>query len=143
MRTFTYQEAEWHLPIVSGLLQRAMEAKRTIQEVEREMAELHQRVFLAGGLLPDIRHFARRRAQRDKAVQQIKDAVGEIQAIGVQVKDLDTGLVDFPCKIDGEIVLLCWKSGEESITHWHGLEEGFRGRKPIDDAIRRGTRLPN
>jgi len=144
MRTFTYEEAQSHLPIVSGLMLRAIEAKRMIDSVESEISEFSQRNFIIGGLLPDVHHFARRRAARDKAVQEIKDTVAEIRAIGVQVKDLDMGLLDFPCKVDGEVVLLCWKMGEESIAHWHGLEEGFRGRKPIDESIRRGTRqLPN
>jgi hypothetical protein len=55
----------------------------------------------------------------------------------VQVKDLDIGLLDFPCRVNGEIILLCWKLGEEGITHWHGVEEGFAGRKPIDETIAR------
>jgi hypothetical protein len=55
----------------------------------------------------------------------------------VQVKDLAIGLLDFPCQVDGRTVLLCWKLGEKQITHWHGLEEGFAGRKPVDDRIPR------
>jgi hypothetical protein len=95
-------------------------------------------------MLPDVQHFARRRAQRDRSLQEIKDVLAEIDAMGVQVKDLDIGLLDFPCKVDGEVVLLCWKLGEDAITHWHGVDEGFRGRKPIDESIRRGTReMPN
>ena len=53
------------------------------------------------------------------------------------MKDLDIGLLDFPCKVEGEIVLLCWKLGEEKIAHWHSPEEGFAGRKPIDERIER------
>ena len=49
----------------------------------------------------------------------------------------DERLLDFPCRVDGEIVLLCWKLGEEKITHWHSPEEGFAGRKPIDERIER------
>ena len=55
---------------------------------------------------------------------------------GVQVKDLDTGLIDFPTLYKGREVLLCWKLGEERIAYWHGVEEGFRGRKAIDDEFR-------
>ena len=78
---------------------------------------------------------AARKAQRDKAIQAAKDTLSEINAIGVQVKDLDIGLLDFPCLVDGEIVLLCWKLGEPTISHWHGTEEGFAGRKPIDERM--------
>jgi len=53
----------------------------------------------------------------------------------VQVKDLDIGLLDFPCQVEGEVILLCWKLGEETITHWHSTTEGFASRKPIDDRI--------
>jgi hypothetical protein len=66
----------------------------------------------------------------------VKDAVAEIHSIGVQVKDLDIGLLDFPCEVEGEIVLLCWKYGEKGISFYHGLEDGFAGHKPIDDRIR-------
>ena len=78
---------------------------------------------------------ARRRAESEKATQRAKDAVAEISAAGVQVKDLDMGLLDFPCRVDERIVLLCWKLGEKSITHWHGTDEGFAGRKLIDERI--------
>ena len=140
MRTFSLEEAQWHLPILQGLLKTAMEGKQIIEDVEDEISDVGQDIMLSGGMLPDIVHLARRRAERDKAVQRTKDALAEIEAMGVQVKDLDMGLLDFPCKVDEEIVLLCWKVGEDKITHWHSMEEGFRGRKPIDDTIRRGTK---
>ena len=81
----------------------------------------------------DVPRVARRRAERDKALQDTKDAMGEVEAIGVQIKDLDIGLLDFPCVVDDQIVLLCWKLGEDKIEYWHGLEEGFKGRKPVDE----------
>jgi len=52
---------------------------------------------------------------------------------GAQLKDVDMGLVDFPALMNGEEVLLCWKLDEESVSHWHGLNDGFYGRKPIAD----------
>jgi hypothetical protein len=59
----------------------------------------------------------------------------------VQVKDLGIGLLDFPCEVDGQKILLCWKLGEKAITHWHGIAEGFAGRKPIDQRIARAKRV--
>ena len=88
----------------------------------------------------NIPQLARRKAEREKTLQRVKDAVAEIHATGVQVKDLDIGLLDFPCEVEGEIILLCWKFGEKEITHWHGTEEGFAGRKPIDERIERAGR---
>ena len=139
-KTFTLQEATTLLPVLQALLKRAMEGKRLIESVEKELQDLKHRILLSGGLLIDVPAMARRRAERDKALQDIKDALAEIEAIGVQVKDLDIGLLDFPCAVDDEIVLLCWKYGEEKIGFWHGKEEGFRGRKPIDERILRGKR---
>ncbi|HET9284495.1 MAG TPA: DUF2203 domain-containing protein [Candidatus Angelobacter sp.] len=139
-KTFTFEEATMLLPVLRALLKRAMEGKRLIEDVEKELQDVKHKILLSGGLLIDIPEMARRRAERDKALQDIKDALAEIDAIGVQVKDLDIGLLDFPCVVDGEIVLLCWKYGEEKIQFWHGLEEGFRGRKPIDERILGGKK---
>jgi hypothetical protein len=134
-RTFTLDEAQSMLPILEGLLHTAIDGKQVVEEVDTEMQALTHRAFLAGGLFLDVVHLARRRAEREKAVQRIKDSLHEIDAIGVQVKDLDRGLLDFPCVVKGEMILLCWKLGEQGITHWHGLQEGFSGRKPIDERI--------
>jgi hypothetical protein len=134
-RTFTLDEAQSMLPVLEGLLRTAIEGKKLIEAVDAELQALAHRIFLSGGLLVDVVHMARRRAEREKAVQRVKDAVHEIDAIGVQVKDLDMGLLDFPCLVNGEVILLCWKLGEEKIAHWHSTSEGFAGRKPIDASI--------
>jgi len=134
-RTFTLDEAQTLLPILESLLKQAIHGKKLIEEVDAELQETAHRVFLNGGTLVNVVHLARRKAEREKAIQRIKDAIAEIDATGVQVKDLDIGLLDFPCTVEGEIILLCWKLGEEKITHWHSTSEGFAGRKPIDDRI--------
>ena len=134
-RTFTLTEARSLLPILESLLKQAIQSKKLIEEVDSELQETAHRVFLNGGTLLNIVHLARRKAEREKAIRRIKDAVAEIDATGVQVKDLDVGLLDFPCKVEGQTILLCWKLGEATITHWHGLTEGFVGRKPVDDRI--------
>ena len=139
-RTFTLQEAESLLPILESLLRRAIDGKKLIETVDNEFQELAHRVFLSGGLFLNIVKVARRKAEREKTIQSVKDAVAEIDATGVQVKDLDIGLLDFPCEVEGRIVLLCWKLGEQGITHWHTPSEGFAGRKPIDDRISRAKR---
>jgi hypothetical protein len=134
-RTFTLDEAQTLLPILESLLKQAINGKKLIEEVDAELQETAHRVFLNGGTLVNVVHLARRKAEREKSIQRIKDAVAEIDATGVQVKDLDVGLLDFPCEVEGEIILLCWKLGEAKITHWHSTTEGFAGRKPIDDRI--------
>jgi hypothetical protein len=139
-RTFTLDEAHSLLPVLESLLRTAISNKKIMEEVEAEMQALTHRIFLNGGTHIDVVATARRKAERAKAEQRAKDALAEIDSIGVQVKDIDTGLLDFPCVVEGSVVLLCWKMGEPSITHWHGTEEGFAGRKPIDERIARPRR---
>jgi hypothetical protein len=136
-RTFSLDEAHMLLPVLESLLRRGMEAKKRVEQIEGEFQKLGHRIFLSGGAEVDVVRLAKRRAESDKALQQIKDCLAEIEATGAQVKDMDSGLLDFPCLVDGEVILLCWKLGEKKITHWHGLEEGFAGRKPIDERIAR------
>jgi hypothetical protein len=140
-RTFTLDEAQSLLPVLEALLRTAIDAKRLMDETDAELQALQHRIFLNGGMSLDIVPLARRRAERAKAEQRAKDAIAEIDSIGVQVKDLGIGLLDFPCEVDGQIILLCWKLGETSITHWHGKQEGFAGRKPIDSRIARGKKV--
>jgi hypothetical protein len=139
-RTFTLDEAQTLLPVLESLLRTAIAAKKLMEEVEAEMQAVHRRIFLNGGTFLDIVPLARRKAERVKAEQGLRDAFAEIDSIGVQVKDLDIGLLDFPCEVDGRTVLLCWKLGETAITHWHGTDEGFAGRKPVDERIAKARR---
>ncbi|HVN17361.1 MAG TPA: DUF2203 domain-containing protein [Dongiaceae bacterium] len=140
-RTFTLDEAQALLPVLESLLRTAMAAKKVVDEADAEMQAMQHRVFLAGGMFLDIVPLARRKAERTKAEQRAKDALAEIDSIGVQVKDLGIGLLDFPCEVEGQIILLCWKLGEKSIAHWHGVQEGFAGRKPIDQRIAKAKRV--
>ena len=128
------------LPVLESLLRTAISGKKLMEEVDGELQELSHRIFLNGGTHVDVVAIARRKAERAKAEQRAKDALAEIDSIGVQVKDIDIGLLDFPCEVDGKTVLLCWKMGEDSITHWHGTDEGFAGRKLIDERIARSKR---
>jgi len=134
-RTFTLDEAHSLLPVLESLLRTAIAGKKLMEEVEAEQQALSHRIFLNGGMFLDVVPLARRKAERVKAEQRAKDELAEIDSIGVQVKDLDIGLLDFPCAVEGRIILLCWKLGEKSITHWHGTDEGFAMRKPIDERI--------
>ena len=134
-RTFTLAEAQELLPILEGLLRRAAEGKKRIEQIDEGFQEINRRILMHGGMMLDIVPLAKLRAERDKLNQTIADTLGEISAMGVQVKDLEIGLLDFPCVVEGKVVLLCWKLGETAITHWHGVDEGFAGRKRIDERI--------
>ncbi|MBZ5630980.1 MAG: DUF2203 domain-containing protein, partial [Acidobacteriia bacterium] len=96
-RTFSLDEAHTLLPVLESLLRRGMEAKKQVEEIEGEFQKINHRIFLAGGSEIDVVKLARRRAACDKALQTIKDCLAEIEATGAQVKDMDMGLLDFPC----------------------------------------------
>jgi hypothetical protein len=139
-RTFTLDEAQDLLPVLESLLRTSIDGKQLIESVDAEFQALAHKIFLNGGMSLNVVQLARRKADREKTFQRVRDAMAEIDAIGVQVKDLDIGLLDFPCEVDGRVVLLCWKLGEKSITHWHDTSEGFAGRKPVDERISKARR---
>ena len=144
MKTFTLDEAQLLVPVLDSLLKRAMEAKAAAQEIEDALQNQRQRIFIYGGMHIDVVAVMRRRTELEALIQRARDVVSEIDAIGVQVKDLDTGLLDFPCRLGDEIVLLCWKMGEPRITHWHTVESGFQGRQPLDERfVRSKPEKPN
>jgi len=132
MRTFTLDEAQSLLPVLESLLKRAIDGKHSAEEAESDLAGLAQRIYLSGGM-----RVAQQRAELESHLTKVKESMAEIDAIGVQVKDLDAGLLDFPFKLEDEVVLLCWKLGESSIEHWHTVESGFGGRQPVDERFRR------
>ncbi len=139
MKTFTLEEAQSLLPVLESLLKRAIEGKQAAEQVESGLAELARRIFLSGGMRVDVGSVAKQRAELETHLVRVRESIAEIDSIGVQVKDLDGGLLDFPCSLDGQTVLLCWRMGEPAIEHWHTVEAGFQGRQPLDDRFRRRT----
>jgi len=137
MRTFTLEEAQSLLPVLESLLKRAIEGRRSAQTAESGLNEMAQRIYFAGGIRVNTAEVARLRAEMDSQLKRVQESIAEIDAIGVQVKDLEAGLLDFPCRIDDEVVLLCWRMGEPAIEHWHTMEAGFQGRQPVDERFRR------
>jgi hypothetical protein len=137
MKTFTLDEAQSLLPVLESLLKRAIEGKQAAEQVESGLSELARTIYLTGGMRVNTAKVAEMRAEMDGHLRQVRETVTEIDAIGVQVKDLETGLLDFPCRLDDQVVLLCWRMGEPSIEHWHTLDAGFRGRRPVDERFRR------
>jgi hypothetical protein len=140
MKIFSLEEANALIPVVESLLDRAIGAKEEAERLDGEMQLLRHRIFLAGGMTVDVGGVQRNRKETEAQLQTAKDALGEIGSIGIQVKDLDTGLLDFPTRVDGELVLLCWRRGETRIEYWHTLEARFRGRQPLDERFGRGWR---
>jgi hypothetical protein len=139
MKTFTLDEAHSLLPVLESLLKRAIEGKQAADAVESELSDLARRIYLSGGMRVDTAKVARQRAEIETHLKLARESIAEIDSIGVQVKDIDAGLLDFPCNLDGEVVLLCWRMGETSIEHWHTMDSGFQGRQPVDERFRRRT----
>jgi hypothetical protein len=131
---FTRQEAEELLPLIEQSLKEARAHKQKMEGLNHELAQAAARIMVLGGSVPHYGQLAATKAQRDQFGEELREAVETIQQTGCLVKDLDEGLVDFPSLRQGEEVYLCWKLGEERIGYWHGIEEGFAGRKPLDDA---------
>ncbi|MGA2049352.1 MAG: DUF2203 domain-containing protein [Terracidiphilus sp.] len=139
MKTFTLDEAQSLLPVLESLLKRAVEGKQAAEEVEAGLSELARRIYLSGGMTVDVAGVTKQRAEMDAHLQRVRESIAEIDSIGVQVKDIEAGLLDFPCRVDDQVVLLCWRIGETSIEHWHTMESGFQGRQPLDERFRRRT----
>lgn len=139
MKIFSLDEAQSLLPLLESLLKRAIESKLAAEHVESNLLDLSRRIYLSGGMRVDSASVAAQRAQIETHLKRVRESVAEIDEIGVQVKDLNAGLLDFPCRLDDETVLLCWKMGEPSIEHWHSIESGFQGRQPVDERFKRRT----
>ncbi len=137
MKTFTLDEAQSLLPVLESLLKRAIEGRRSAEQVESSLSNLARQIYFTGGMRVNPVGVAKQRTELEDHLKQVRETVAEIDAIGVQVKDLDTGLLDFPCRVEDEVVLLCWRMGEPAIEHWHTMEAGFQGRQPVDERFRR------
>jgi hypothetical protein len=103
--------------------------RERLRELERERRELVQTITGNGSgfAVNDART-----EDADALLKELEGCVEELEALGIVVKDADLGLIDFPARRHDELVLLCWHVGEERVAFWHGLEEGFAGRKPVD-----------
>ena len=132
MRIFTQEEANDALEVVRPLVERLVGARRRFVHVAGRLKQVEGRVAGNGGGL-DPERVRKLQEQAAEVGAEIAVLVDEVEAAGVQVKDLDRGLIDFPAHHpeSHETVLLCWRLGEDGVQYWHGVEEGFAGRKPL------------
>ena len=131
-RYFTLAEAQLQLPAVERALRDALFQKSEYQKAAQELDRITERVRVSGGARVNPGEMLSLRARRDECVRCLRRALDTIEELGAMVKDLDIGLIDFLALYRDREVCLCWKLGEDEIRFWHGMEEGFRGRKPID-----------
>ena len=127
-RLFTLQEALQLIPQLRTILIEAAEEWRRMRVLNPEIQKVRDKVpndaFSPAGV-PYI-----------SAVTHLMYLLQQVKDMGVHVKDVDKGLVDFPYMRNGRVVYLCWHLGEDTITHWHDIEAGFSGREPLDETDR-------
>jgi hypothetical protein len=129
-RYFTVEEANDALAEVRPLTEELVEHRRALVELQERQSAVTTRIAGNGGNV-EPSELQEVQERLDEEVAGIARCVARIHELGALVKDLDDGLVDFPARRGGEDVLLCWRLGEDEIAFWHGLEEGFSGRKPL------------
>jgi hypothetical protein len=129
-RYFTPSEANELLAEVRPLAESLVERRNGMRLAAERRARLTARIAGNGGDL-DPQEPGELDEQFERESQAVARAVEGLQRLGLLVKDLDRGLVDFPALHNGEEVLLCWQVGEDEVAYWHGVDEGFAGRKPL------------
>jgi hypothetical protein len=129
-RFFTPDDANAALDELRPLAEQMVAHKRVLMEAQKRQAALVTRIAGNGG---DLSPGEVREAAEDmvRAADGIAECVQKINAAGVEVKSLDEGLLDFPARHGEEVVLLCWKVGEPEVAFWHGVDEGFAGRRSL------------
>ena len=119
-RTYTVEEANELLPYLAPTLIELRQKLETSKEIEEAMARA-----AAGNGWSD------KRERWANTLARVGELVDRIEDWGIEVRDLDRGIVDFPARIGGRDAYLCWRLGEEAVAHWHGRDEGFSGRRPL------------
>lgn len=122
-RFFTPDEANALLPILIPLIEQMLRARDELLALQPELQQTMEKAISNGNS-----HLSGKALQ---AMTRLKEIVSAVHALGVEVKDVNRGLVDFPSLRGGEVVYLCWAFGENQVAFWHTLESGFAGRQPL------------
>ena len=130
MRHFTPEEANAALEQVRPLVEQLVATRREHALALERQEQLERKIRGNGGGIPPA-ELAAATAEVDGIARRLARLVDEITSHGAQVKDLDSGLIDFPALHKGETVLLCWQLGEEEVAWWHREDDGFAGRRPL------------
>ncbi len=129
-RLFTIEEAKSLLPDLRLLVKQALDRLDFLKQES-------ETVIREEGLSPENPRLMERLQENDtiaRLIREIRELVEQVNSYGCVCKGVEEGLIDFPCLFSGEIVFLCWQYGEENLTHWHRIEDGFAGRRPLLDS---------
>jgi hypothetical protein len=130
-RYFSPEEVEALIPALTELVETLRAAQAAATGARERLQAEQQRLTLAGGGVLDRAAWDAATRARDRENARVERAVTKVGALGGVIKDVATGLVDFPHLRDGRVVNLCWRLGETTIRFWHGMDEGFAARKPL------------
>ena len=125
MKLFTVEEANALLPTVRGIVRRIQRAYARVSAAQEQARLAAEGAAQGGGGMSGGAAYV-------ESLAELAEASGELEGLGVQLKDYARGLIDFPAMRDGRVVLLCWQMGEgDELEWWHDLEAGFAGRQPL------------
>lgn len=130
-RYFEPADVERLIPRLTRIMERVRTAHAAGAEARNALAVEQRRITLAGGVVLDQAAWKSRAELIERSMNEVRVGLEEIRQLGGTTKDLGMGLVDFPHLREGHEVNLCWRLGEQRITHWHGLDEGYAARKPL------------
>jgi hypothetical protein len=131
-RIFSLSEAERTRRDLEPVLMEAMDSRKKVSALDEILNALSSRILLMGGMQVPYEKTAKVRSERNRLAESLRASLERISETGCVVKDLDSGLLDFPAIIKNEVVYLCWRLGEDRIRFYHRQDEGFAGRKPLD-----------
>lgn len=127
--TYTVEEARALIPQLRSLVAAMQVEHRRMQEEIERLNDLTPAMQQNG--------HAMEAAEREEMILQLGESMREkldqLEDLGIDVKDIESGVIDFPSEHEGRIVYLCWQIDEETVTHWHEVDDGYRGRQPLDE----------
>ena len=131
-RRFEPEDVEKLIPTLTGIMDEIMPAHAEALAIRERVAEEQRRIAMSGGAFVDRDRLGADTQKLERLTAEVRAGIDRIGALGGVVKDLAMGLVDFPYELEGQVVNLCWRYGEREIGYWHGLDEGFAARKPLE-----------
>jgi hypothetical protein len=127
---FTVAEANSALPLARAIVKDIAALAHDLRERHERLSRLkpNESVKLAPEYQEELQQVT---AEFDRDHERMREYIKELTALGIELKDFDTGLVDFPCRLEDREVYLCWRLGEAEVSHWHETDAGFAGRREI------------
>jgi hypothetical protein len=128
-QTYTVEEARELVPRLRSLMAAVQVEQIRLQEEISQLNELSPAMQMNGYAAQTAKH----EAMILELGKSIREKLDQFEELGIDVKDIENGIVDFPSERDGRIIFLCWQVDEETVMYWHEVEDGFRGRQLLDE----------